>query len=200
MITRMDSHIGRMLELLDSLNLTRETIIFFCSDNGAAQRKDELFKSAGAFREQKGSLYEGGTRVPMIVRWPGHVPAGRVNETAVWYFADFMPTAAEIAGQDPRVTVDGISVLPTLLGKEQNTAGRFLYWEKHNKDSIGQAARWRNWKAVRHTMKDPIELYDLSTDVGETNDLAAGNQAIVKKFLEYFQTCRTESEYWPNPE
>ena len=199
MITRMDRDIGYILDLLDELKIANDTIVFFTSDNGAAARYDGLFDSAGPFREQKGSVYEGGLRTPMIVRWPNRVPAGKTNDTTAWYFADFLPTAAELAGAEVPSEIDGVSVLPTLLGKSQDLSKRFLYWEQIRSRTFQQSARWGNWKAVRIKSDAPLELYDLSQDRGETKNVAESNAAVIEKFEQYFQTARTESEEWPLP-
>ncbi len=196
MITRMDADIGRILELLDELGLSERTIVFFTSDNGAADRYDGLFDSAGPFREEKGSVYEGGIRVPMIVRWPGHVPQGETDGETVWYFADFLPTAAELAGIEAPGNIDGVSVVRALLGEPLEMEGRYLYWESHSR-GFHQAARRGRWKAVRHGLNAPIELYDLSRDPGEKHDVAAQHTEIVAGFAEYFRSCRTDSEYFP---
>jgi len=196
METRMDRDIGRILDLLDELHLADNTVVFFTSDNGAPQDIAAMFRGTGPFRDYKGSVYEGGIRVPMIVRWPGHIPAGKLDQTAVWYFADFLPTAAAIAGIDPPANLDGVSVLPTLLGKQQDLADRFLYWEYPTRHGE-HAARWRNWKAVCPKLGAPIELYDLASDVGETTNLAARRPDLVRKFKQYFETCRTESKEFP---
>ncbi len=197
MITRMDRDIGRILDLLEELGIARNTVVFFSSDNGAAGRYDGLFNSAGPFRENKGSVYEGGIRTPMIVRWPGRIPAGRTSE-AVWYFADFLPAAAELAGTTAPAGLDGVSVLPTLFGDEQDLSNRFLYWETHS-GGFHQAARWGDWKAVRHGVSGPIELYDLASDIGEKRDLADLNSAVVRRFEQFFKTARTHSPDWPLP-
>ena len=199
MITRMDRDIGYILDLLDELKLADDTIVFFTSDNGAAGRYDGLFDSAGPFRERKGSVYEGGLRTPMIVRWPGRVPAGKTNDTTAWYFADFLPTAAELAGAEATSGIDGVSVLPTLLGKPQDLTKRFLYWEQIRSKTFQQSARWGDWKAVRIKGGEPLELYDLSQDPGETNNVATSNRAVIERFEKYFKTARTDSEEWPLP-
>ena len=199
MITRMDRDIGHMLDLLDELKIADDTIVFFTSDNGAAARYEGLFNSAGPFREQKGSVYEGGIRTPMIVRWPGRVAAGKTNDTTAWYFADFLPTAAELAGAETPSGLDGVSVLKTLLGKPQDLSKRFLYWEQIRSKTFQQSARRGNWKAVRVKGDAPLELYDLSQDPGETKNVAANNTAIIDDFERYFKTARTDSEEWPLP-
>ena len=195
MITRMDRDIGRLMSLLDELGLDDDTLVFFCSDNGAAKRWEGIFDSSGPLRGHKRDLYEGGIRTPMIARWPGHVPAGRVNE-AVWYFADVLPTLADLAGVEPQGKIDGVSVLPTLLGQPQDTASRFLYWEFHGND-LDQASRWRNFKAVRLGQAAALELYDLDEDPGEQHNIADERPEIAGKMRQYLATARTDSPNWP---
>ena len=196
MITRMDSHIGRILDLVAELGIAGNTVVFFTSDNGAQNRYEDVFGSAGPFREQKGSVYEGGIRVPMIVRWPGRTPAGRTNNVTVWYFADFLPTAAAIAGAATPPNLDGVSVLPALLGEEQKLADRFLYWECPEQ-RFKRSARQGDWKAVYPGGGAPMELYNLAEDAGETRNLAAEHPDVVRRFAEYFRNCRTESKEFP---
>jgi arylsulfatase A-like enzyme len=196
MVTRLDREVGRVFAKLRALGLDEKTIVFFCSDNGAPARANlfDYFGSHGAFRGQKGTLYEGGIRTPMIVRWPGRVPAGRRSVYA-WGGWDFLPTAAALAGAGAPKNVDGISVLPALLG--QPPAGeRTFYWE-HHANKIGQAVRVGHLKAVRADLGGPIEVYDLRADPSESRDLAASQPAFVARATELFRTSRTESEHWP---
>ncbi len=195
MITRMDTDVGRIMMLLKELDIDGQTIVFFCSDNGAAKRWEGLFDSSGPLRGKKGDLYEGGLRTPMIVRWPGKVAAGKTSD-AVWYFADVLPTLAELAGINPPADIDGISVLPTLLGKKQRTDDRFLYWEFHS-GGFKQAVRWRNYKAVCLEQSKPLELYNLAEDIAEKDNIAAKNPEIVTRIMEYIKTARTDSPNWP---
>ena len=142
-------------------------------------------------------MYEGGLRVPMVVRWPGKVKPGRQSD-AVWTFADVLPTFAEIGGAKlaEDLELDGVSVVPTLLGKEQGgLADRFLYWEFHEK-GFQQASRWKDWKAVRRKRTWDIELYDLAKDIGENTDVAKDNPDVIKKFEEFLEGARTESFGW----
>lgn len=196
METRMDRDIGLILDLLEELGVADNTVVFFCSDNGSAPDIDEYFGGTGKFRDAKGSVYEGGIRTPMIVRWPGKIAAGKVNEDAVWYFADFLPTAGELAGVEPPRGLDGVSVMPSLLGEDQELSDRFLYWESHAR-GFHQAARKGDWKAVRHGLEQPIELYDLANDVSETNDVAQANPNVVKEFEDYFEKGRTDDPAYP---
>jgi arylsulfatase A-like enzyme len=195
MVTRMDADVGRIMKLMKELDIDKRTLVFFCSDNGAAKRWEGIFDSSGPLRGQKTNLYEGGIRTPMIVRWPGKVPAGKTSD-APWYFADVMPTLAEIAGAARPVNIDGINVLPLLLGEKQRTDDRFLYWE-FPAGKFQQAVRWRNHKAIRSAPGKPLELYDLSRDIGEKNDIAEENPEVVAKIEIYLKTARTESPNWP---
>ncbi len=195
MITRLDADVGKIMALLAKLGLDERTIVLFCSDNGAAQRWEGRFDSSGALRGRKRDMYEGGLRTPMIVRWPGKIAAGAVNTEAVWYFADFLPTAAAIAGTKAPTGGDGVSVLPVLLGKKTGLPERFLYWEFFER-GYQQAVRWRNWKAIRPAPGKPLALYDLSADPAEKTDIAAANPAVIAKIEAYLATARTESTEW----
>ncbi|MHC4251991.1 MAG: sulfatase-like hydrolase/transferase, partial [Planctomycetota bacterium] len=195
MVTRMDRDVGRILALLNELGIDRSTIVFFCSDNGAAKRW-KAFASSGPLRGMKRDMYEGGIRVPMVARWPGVVPAGRTSE-APWYFADLLPTCAELAGARTPEGLDGASVVPALRCEPQpGLSERFMYWEFFER-GFRQAVRWRDWKAIRMKPGGPLALYDLSRDVGETSDLAKERPEVVARFEEYLATCRTESPHWP---
>jgi len=199
MVTRMDGDVGKIMALLKELGLDEQTVVFFCSDNGAANRWEGRFDSSGPLRGRKRDMYEGGIRTPMIVRWPGKVPAGVTNTNAVWYFADFLPTAAALAGAKAPADIDGINVLPVLLGKETALPDRFLYWEFFER-GYQQAVRWRNWKAIRPAPGKPLELYDLLADPGEKSNVAGKNPAVVAKIEAYLKTARTESSEWtPRP-
>lgn len=195
MITRLDGDVGRVMALLKELGLDEWTLVFFCSDNGAARRWDGVFDSSGPLRGRKTDLYEGGLRTPMIVRWPGKVPAGKTS-SAPWYFADVLPTLAEVTGAPPPADLDGISVLPLLLGKKQRTDDRFLYWE-FPAGKLQQAVRWRNYKALRPAPGKPLELYDLSEDLAEQHDIAAEHPEVILKIEKYLKTARTDSPNWP---
>lgn len=205
MVSHMDNDVGRILNLLKELKMDENTIVFFSSDNGALKTGDKRFDNNGPLRGYKGDLLEGGIRVPMIVRWPDKVKKGEVSD-AVWYFADFLPTAAELAGVPSPAAIDGISILPLLLGDSQNTSDRFLYWENHWKlDKVfqergfQQAVRWRNWKAVRTDPAFPLELYDLSDDISEEHDLASQYREVVSIMENYLKTVRKDSLNWPLP-
>ncbi|QDT42245.1 Arylsulfatase [Gimesia alba] len=176
MITRLDRDLGQMVKLLKELNLEHKTIIFFTSDNGPHQEgmhQVDFFNSNGPLRGYKRDLYEGGIRVPLIVKWPGKVQAGTTTDhiSAFW---DFLPTACELAGIKPPQSIDGVSYLPTLLGQPQ-TPHDTLFWKYRGKVAL----RSGKWKAVQTGLKKPFELYNLDTDIGEQNNIAEQHPEIV---------------------
>jgi arylsulfatase A-like enzyme len=197
LITRLDRDVGAVLQKLKDLGLDDNTIVFFTSDNGTHKEggaDPKFFKSSGPLRGYKRDLYEGGIRVPMIVRWPGKIKPGTVSEH-VWAFWDFLPTAADLANAKTPVGLDGVSVVPSLLGRRQDPEP-FLYWEFHERGFM-RAVRMGNWKAIRLGPDKPVELYDLSIDIGESRDTADKHPDIVKRIEEYLKAARTESENWP---
>ncbi len=200
MITRLDRDVGRLLERLDELGLAERTLVLFTSDNGPHREggnDPEFNDSNGPLRGIKRDLYEGGIRVPLIVRWPGKVAAGTVSDH-VCAFWDYLPTFAELAGVSAPEGIDGISFAPTLLGEpERQRQHDFLYWEFHEGKASKQAVRMGKWKAVRPSPSEPLELYDLSSDIGEEHNVAAEHPDVVAKIEAYLKTARTESEYWP---
>jgi len=198
MITRLDEDIGKLMDQLKRLKIDDNTVVFFSSDNGPHSEggvKAEFLHSSGPLRGIKRDMYEGGIRVPMIVRWPGKIKKGTVNDQ-VWAFWDFLPTATEIAGVEPPKEIDGISMLPTLLGLTQTNQHDFLYWEFHEEGSK-QAVRMGDWKAIRLEPGKPLELYNLKTDLGETENVADKNPEVIAKIEAYLKTARTESPRWP---
>ncbi len=197
MISRLDRDVGRVLDLLAELDLDRNTIIFFSSDNGPHREggnDPEFHDSNGPLRGIKRDLYEGGIRVPMIVRWRGRVPAGRVSH-APWWFADFLPTAAALGGAAAPPNLDGIDVTPLLLGGD-SAGARTFYWEFHE-GGFRQAVREGTWKAVRLNAGRPIELYDLESDPGERRDVASEHPEVVRRMNELMSELRSDSPDWP---
>jgi arylsulfatase A-like enzyme len=197
MVSRLDRYVGQVLALLQELNLEQDTIVFFTSDNGGIRFSDNFFLNTGPFRGIKGNLYEGGIRVPMIVRWPGRVPTGKVSAFA-WAFHDVLPTLAQVAGVKDIPRCDGISVLPTLLGKSQKPHTE-LYWEHPRYNSKAgaftdeipmQAMRRGNWKAVRPKPDGAVELYDLKSDPGEERDLASQKPGLAAEFDRAMKAAR----------
>ena len=198
MITKIDTQVGQLVDLLRELAIADQTLLFFGSDHGAARRW-AAFDSCGALRGQKGTMYEGGLRTPMIAHWPGRIPAGAVSD-AVWYYADFLPTVAEVVGVDAPDDVDGVSILPVLLGESRDVGERFLYWERFG-GGFKQAVRWKNWKAVRNSspklLDEPLELYDLEGDIGEENDVAKAHPDVIAEIEHFMKDARTDSHNWP---
>lgn len=178
MIERIDNYVGEVVEKLEELGLTENTLIVFASDNGAHKEggaDPDFFDSNGPFRGHKRDLYEGGVRTPMIAKWPGKIKAGSQSDhvSAFW---DLLPTFADVAGVKVPEGIDGISFLPALLEQGDQKQHDFLYWEFHEQGGK-QAVRQGKWKAVKLQVfgseKPTIELYDLGVDVGEENNIAA---------------------------
>lgn len=195
MVTMVDRQVGEVLALLKQLGIEQNTLVFFCGDNGG----NDYFKSAEhprgihlankhpqtgvEYRGTKGTLYEGGVRVPFIASWPGKIAPGQVSEH-LGYFPDILPTIAEVTGAKAPADIDGLSILPELIGEK--AAGHaqakhdYLYWEIGGWTAIRQG----NWRAVRPKTAQPWELYDLANDPSESKDLAAAQPAILAKLTE----------------
>lgn len=209
MITRMDTYIGKVIDLIEELGLTDNTMVIFTSDNGTTHLKEEVdydfFASVGELRGLKGSLYEGGIRVPQIVKWPGKVAKGSKTDM-VTGFEDWLPTLMDVIGSDSKLPegISGISIKPILLGKEQPQRD-LLYREFTGYG--GQQAVWlgKKWKATRQNMlrkkENPleIELYDLETDASETVNVADQYPEIVDRVRKIMIEERTVSEVFPFP-
>ncbi len=202
MITYLDTQVGQVLDKLSDLGLADRTIVFFTSDNGPHREggaDPDFFHSSGPLRGFKRALYEGGIRVPMIVRYPGHVAAGTTSPQ-VWAFWDALPTLAELAGAEAPEGIDGISMVPALLGAK--AAGRpqqdheYLYWEFPER-GFAQAIRMGEWKAVRNKPDAQIELYDLSHDLHEDHNLAKEHPDVVARAEKILAAARTPSDYLP---
>jgi arylsulfatase A len=204
MVTHMDADVGRIMALLRDLEIDEKTIVFFTSDNGAeiyyfrplglVDEYDRILNSRGPFRGWKRDLTDGGVRVPMIVRWPGKIEAGTTSDH-IWAFWDFLPTAAELAGVKPPTGIDGISVVPTLLGQKQ-ARHEFLYWEFFER-GFQQAVRYGDFKGLRLKQGEPLELYQIVKDPAELNNVASHYPRIVEHIEAYLKRARTPSSYWP---
>lgn len=199
MVTRMDSYVGDVMDLLAELGIDDNTIVIFTSDNGPHREggaNPDYFTSYGPYRGIKRDLYEGGIRMPMIIRSPGHIASGTTNDHLMAFW-DMMPTFAELTASTDSITTDGISFLPTLLGREGQREHDHLYWEFHEGGGK-QALRYGNWKGVRLNVGNPdetvFELYDLSTDIHEDNNLAAAHPELVEKIGAMMDSVRTESD------
>jgi arylsulfatase A-like enzyme len=203
MITRLDGIVGDVLAKLKELALDEKTIVFFSSDNGPHKEgggDPAFFSSSGPLQGYKRSLHDGGIRVPMIARWPEHVPAGATTPH-VCAFWDVLPTLAELAAAKSPEKLDGISFAPTLLqgkGDPQQKQHDFLYWEFHER-GFQQAVRSGRWKGIRDGVNAPLALYDLETDIGEASDVAGEHPDIAARLTKYLDQARTESAQWPIP-
>jgi arylsulfatase A-like enzyme len=196
-VTLMDSYVGEILEKLKANGIDDNTIVFFTSDNGPHEEGSnsaDFFDSNGPLRGIKRSMTEGGIRVPMVVRWPGHTKPGTTSEQT-WAFYDFLATAAEIAAASAPKT-DGISVLPSILGQPQQQQHDYLYWEFFE-NGFKQAIRQGDWKAIRAGANGPIELYNLKTDIGETMNVASENPKVVEDITALLKQARADSPEWP---
>jgi arylsulfatase A len=211
MITRMDREVGRVMDLVKELGLDRQTIFIFTSDNGPLYDQlggtdTEFFNSAAGLRGRKGSYYEGGFRVPCIVRWKGRVAGGSTSDR-VTGFEDWLPTLLELTGAKEATPgdIDGISFAPTLLGRTQNPRP-FLYRESPGYG--GQlCVRVGDWKLVRQHLnpgprqKNPpaatTELYDLAKDPSETTDVAAEHPDVVARLERIQRQQHVKSELFP---
>jgi len=201
MVNQLDDYVGEILAKLTELGLERNTIVVFASDNGPHMEggaDPDYFNSNGDLRGYKRDMYEGGIRTVMLVKWPGKVKEGSKSDhiSAFW---DILPTFAEITGAEVTAETDGISFLPELLGKKQKRH-EYLYWEFHEQDGK-TAIRMDNWKAVRLNIDKPeitvTELYDLSKDMSETNNIADANPEMVKKLEELMKQAHKPSEVFP---
>lgn len=199
MITRMDGYVGRLLEQLQKLGLAENTLVIFTSDNGPhneSKHDYRRFNPSGPYTGLKRSLTDGGIRIPFIAWWPGKVKAG-TDSAHVSYFPDWMPTAAELAGVSAPRNTDGLSLVPTLLGKPGQQKHEFLYWEFHEQ-GFKQAALYQGrWKGIRSGAADAaIQLFDLQNDIAEHTNVAAQYPDVAEKISAYLKTARTPLPEW----
>lgn len=191
MVHMVDRNVGEVLDLLKELQLEKNTIVFFAGDNGGQDRFKTKEKPRGffgpnvhpttgvEFRGGKGNLYEGGLRIPSLVRWPGKIKPA-VSDL-VWYQPDVFPTLAELTKGDAPEDLDGLSILPEILGEKvvgrQQEQHEFLYWEHRDQTAV----RFGNWKAVLPKKNRDWELYDLDTDISEAKDVSDSHPDVLKK-------------------
>ena len=211
MITRMDREVGRVMDLISELGLDERTIIVFVSDNGPVFDRhggtdSDFFNSAAGLRGRKGSNYEGGLRVPCIVRWTGKIKPASVTDH-ISGFEDWLPTLLELAGAKERIPgdIDGISFAPTLLGQKQEHRP-FVYRESPGYGGQ-QSIRAGDFKAIRTNLhprpKAPdqkpgeIELYNLASDPTESKDIAAQHPDVVEKLSAMMQREHVKSDLFP---
>lgn len=201
MVSRLDLYVGQVMQKLKDLKLDNNTIVFFTSDNGPhieGGADPDFFKSSGGFRGVKRDLYEGGIRVPFIVRWPGKIKAG-VDNNYIGAFWDMFPTFAQIAKASTPNNLDGISILPTLRSSKQKKH-EYLYWEFHEGGGK-QAIRSGNWKAVRLQVfdktKTAVELYNIAKNPYETENIAMHYPEIIKRLTNSMDEAHVRSEIFP---
>lgn len=199
LISYHDRNVGRIREAVKRLGLAENTIIIWTSDNGdedSYYKRTKTFDGNGPFRMKKRSLYEGGIRVPMVAYWPKTIPAGSSSnlQTTQW---DLMPTLAEAGGKPNTPEMDGISILPTLRGDSASQSGReYLYFEFYE-GGKQQSVRKGDWKAYRKGgWNGTIELYDLSKDIGEQNDVAAQHPEKVEEFAKVMRKEHSPHPVW----
>lgn len=208
MISRMDSDVGKILDLLEELGISKQTLVIFSSDNGPHNEgghNPQLFDPAGPLRGMKRDLYEGGIRVPFIAHWQGTTPAGSTSDH-VGYFGDLMATVSELSKADCPKNVDSISFAPTLVGKSgQQKKHKYLYWEFYEQGGK-QAVRAGDWKAIRMPWQTgKTQLFDLGNDIGEEIDLADKNPEVVERLEAMMDEAHTPHPNWqargraPNP-
>ncbi len=210
MISKLDTQVGEIVDLVAELGLSENTLIVFTSDNGATHLHEEVdvdfFKSVGELRGLKGELYEGGIRIPQIASWPGKISAGSESDR-VTGFEDWLPTLLELVGAEAKTpkTIDGISFAATLRGEKQDPRS-FLYREFPSYG--GQQAVWfgQRWKGIRKDLKKKnvkpdltVELYDLNADSSESEDVSAANPDVVAEIERLMKSERTVSGAFPFP-
>ena len=202
MVKVLDDQVGEIMDKVKGLGIEDNTLIIFTSDNGPhleGGADPDFFNSNGPLKGYKRDLYEGGIREPMIASWPGKIKAGSTADliSAFW---DVMPTLCELAGVEPPGNIDGISFLPTLLSGPGQKQHDYLYWEFHEKGGR-VAARKGNWKAVKYDVTErpdePLELYDLSQDIGEEHDVAGQHPDLVAQMEDILKRAHTEDPAWP---
>ena len=181
MIHRLDRDVGRIVALIEELDLARDTLIILTSDNGGHSATPERFNTSGPLRGFKRDLTEGGIRVPFIARWPGTIPMGATSEEIVTFW-DMMPTFSELADTRPPSGIDGISVVNALVGGRIEAPHEYLYWDYgHCRDRYDQAVRIGKWKGIRLGQEAKLQLYDLENDIAETNDIADERPDVVRQ-------------------
>jgi len=201
MMTVLDESVGQVLALLKELGLDENTVVMFTSDNGPHREgghKPEFFNSNGPLKGLKRDLTEGGIRVPMLARWPGRIRPGTTTDhvSAFW---DVLPTLCDLAGAASPTGIDGISLMPTLLGQaDRQKPHTYLYWEFHERGGK-RAVRKGRWKAIQRDLNKtpgPVLLFDLATDLGEEHDVADAHPEIVAEIKRLFAAAHTRSAIW----
>jgi len=199
MVTKMDSDIQRVLDKLKEHNLHENTLVIFTSDNGHEydNTKNEFFNSNGVYKGHKRDLYEGGIRMPFVAWWPNKIPAGTASDhmSAFW---DVKATFCDLVGNKPKGKTDGISFLPSLLGKnKKQKEHKYLYWEFNEGRGPIQALTKKDWKLIYFIQKKQYELYNLTSDPSEENNLYSQNPKKAKELKKLLRKARTEHSEFP---
>jgi arylsulfatase A-like enzyme len=203
MITRMDRDIGRLMEKLRERGVDKNTVVLFTSDNGPHNEggyQTVMNDSNGPLRGSKRDMYEGGIRVPMIAWWPGRIAADATTAHISGH-VDLLPTLAALGTAERHIPqgLDGLSFAPTLLGKAaEQQPHDYLYWAFFERGS-SQAVRAGKWKLVEQPFGTKPQLFDLSTDLSETKDVAAAHPDIVERLGGYLRSAYTPSDRWKFP-
>ena len=205
MISRLDRQVGEVLALLEELGIAGETIVVFTSDNGAQNggldggwtAMTDFFQGNGPLRGYKGQFYEGGIRVPFIVRWPGRVRPGTTSDLPIG-FQDVLPTLAEVAGAKAPTGVDGVSLVPTLTGEGEQPLRDRLYWEYRRGGGLSRAARLGRWKAVQPGPNAALELYDLHQDSSESQNVASEHPDVVERLTAFMDRAHADQRTFPS--
>lgn len=199
MISRMSRDIGVIVDLIKKLGLEKNTLIMFNSDNGAHGKAGTLdfFKPSGNLKGIKRTMYEGGLRSPMVAYWPGKINAGTKNDhlSAFW---DMLPTFSELTGEPIVGNSDGISMLPTLLGKNLfQKKHEYLYWELYE-GRPNSAVRYGKWKGVVRDRREgnEIQLFNLEIDESEINNVAKQNPEIVLEIQSIMEKSHEKNPFW----
>ncbi len=201
MMENLDNQVGELLGMLVELGVDENTMVILSSDNGThieGGHNPQFWDSNGPLRGHKRDLYEGGIRTPFLVRWPGKIKAGSrsAHLSAFW---DIVPTMAELTGQPIPQQSDGISIVPTLLAQGEQAEHPYLYHEfimGSTKPYHSRSLRYGDWKAVQTAKKkgggfNPIELYNLKDDLGESKNLASQNPEVVAKMERLMDEAHT---------
>lgn len=197
MIHRLDRDVGRIMSLVNELNLSERTLIIFTSDNGGHRGVPAQLHTNGPLRGFKRDLTEGGIRVPFIANWPGTIPAGKVSDEVI-AFQDMLPTFAELTGARVPANLDGISVLSALRGESLKVKHEYLYWDYgHCRARYDQAVRWNHWKGIRHGQQGEIALYNLDQDLSESQDVADQHPEVVQRINEIMKTAAVPDHRYP---
>jgi uncharacterized sulfatase len=200
----MDAGIGEVLAQLKKLGLDDNTVVMFSSDNGPHReggplQNPDFFAASGPLKGIKRSLTDGGIRVPFLVRWPGKIKAGAVS-AHVGYFGDMLTTFAELAAVPAPTPNNSVSLVPELLGRSAQAKHDHLYWEFFEKGFSQAVLLGDRWKGIRLlTLDAPLQVFDLSADLGETTDVAAQHPAVAARIAEIMRTGRVDNAFWKAP-